>query len=115
MDIGADTIRRWHVEDNGWSDIGYHFVVRRNGTIERGRDMETVGAHVAGHNKHSIGVCWVGGYQGIDNRTKEQKTSMATLIYLLKKMFPDADVLGHRDFHGVAKSCPSYNVKTELS
>lgn len=68
MDIGATEIRRWHVEERGWKDIGYHYVVRRDGDVEPGRDLdgdgdvvEEVGAHAAGHNAHSIGICLVGG------------------------------------------------------
>lgn len=60
MDIGAAEIRRWHKE-KGWADIGYHYVIRRNGVLEVGRDESTVGAHAVGHNARSIGICLVGG------------------------------------------------------
>src|SRR5690606_114532 len=60
MDIGAKEIDVWH-KQRGWSKIGYHFVIRRNGVIEKGRDISEVGAHVEGYNKNSIGICMVGG------------------------------------------------------
>jgi len=121
MDIGREQIREWHLE-RGWLDIGYHWVVRRSGVLEMGRDldgdgyvMEEVGAHVSGHNQHSLSVCWVGGYAGIDNRTDAQKTTMASLVMLLKEVFPKAKILGHRDFPGVAKLCPSFEVSSWLT
>ena len=68
MDIGVEEIRRWHVEERGWDDIGYANVIRRDGTIELGRDLDgdgdvadEIGAHAAGFNAQSIGVCLVGG------------------------------------------------------
>jgi len=61
MDIGAETIRDWHVNDNGWDDIGYHYVITRAGEVEVGRPLEMAGAHVRGHNDDSIGVCLIGG------------------------------------------------------
>lgn len=60
MDIGADEIRRWHVEERRFTDIGYHFVLKRSGKVELGRHLATQGAHCHGHNKLSIGICWVG-------------------------------------------------------
>ena len=113
MDIGAITIRKWHTKERGWSDIGYHFVIRRNGTIENGRAIETIGAHVGGHNINSIGVCWVGGKDGIDNRTNEQKESLFLLLSGLIDKFPNSEILGHRDFEGVKKYCPSFDAKKE--
>ena len=60
MNIGVEEVRKWHVEENKWSDIGYHFVIRRDGTVESGRPVERPGAHVKGHNSNSIGIAWVG-------------------------------------------------------
>ena len=110
MDIGAAEIRDWHVNDRGWSDIGYHYVIRRNGALEAGRPLERTGAHVSGHNADSIGICWVGGYKGIDSRTIAQRNTMKILIELLLKIWPKATVKGHRDFAGVTKTCPSFDV-----
>ena len=61
MDIGVDKIRKWHVDDNGWDDIGYHYVIRRDGTLEIGRDEAMVGSHARAVNGTSIGVCLIGG------------------------------------------------------
>lgn len=120
MDIGAKEIDEWHKE-RGWSGIGYHYVIRRNGVIEMGRDLdkdgkvlEHVGAHVQGYNKNSIGICWVGGRYGIDNRTNEQKVSMKTLVLLLKELFSNAEIKGHNEFNP-NKLCPSFDVQEWLS
>lgn len=119
MDIGAKEIRQWHTDPkprgNGWSDIGYHYVIRRNGKLEYGRAEETVGAHVAGHNAHSIGICLVGGMseKGIAdcNFTYRQYQQLRRLVTNLGKRYPDAELLGHRDIPGVSKSCPVFDVR----
>ena len=81
-DVRAADIRKWHVKDNGWNDIGYHYVIDLDGTIEAGRDLETIGAHCKGHNQNSIGICYIGGrdaytYAPADTRTDAQKASLA--------------------------------------
>jgi hypothetical protein len=100
QDIDAATIRKWH-KDKGWRDIGYHFVIRLDGTIEKGRDEEAPGAHVDGFNTGSIGVVYVGGIdtQGKpkDTRTAAQMTAMEQLVRALVAAYPRAEVLGHRD------------------
>lgn len=115
LDIGADEIRRWHTEERGWTDIGYHFVCRRDGTIEEGRPLERPGAHVKGFNASSIGICWVGGMapsgQAEDNRTGDQSLALFKKIKELKRQFPEAEVLGHRDFPNVTKACPCFDVR----
>lgn len=108
QDIGVEEIRAWHLE-RGWADIGYHIVIRRNGVIERGRPLSLIGAHVKGHNHDSVGICWVGGRYGIDNRTGAQRASLETVVKILHDIYPDADIKGHRDF-GVPKECPSFDV-----
>ena len=104
-DIGAAEMRRWHVEGNGWADIGYHFVIRRDGVVETGRPISRPGAHVKGHNNHSIGVCLVGGKSAQggdeDNFTEAQRTSLKALVALR----PDLQVVGHRDLNP-GKTCP---------
>lgn len=102
--IGAADIREWHLA-KGWSDIGYNFVVRRDGAVELGRDLQEVGAHVAGHNSTSVGVCMVGGLNAQGEAptqdpamfTPQQWTSMRMLITFLRAIYPHAIVLGHRD------------------
>lgn len=117
QNIGAESIRRWHTspdkEGGPFSDIGYHFVIRRDGTIEKGRSIETIGAHAKGHNRHSIGICLVGGVdrKGAPecNYTREQWRALDRLESGLRFTFPYADVIGHRDLPGVTKACPSFS------
>lgn len=92
-----NNIRRWHVQERGWSDVGYHYVILLDGTIQIGRDLKTKGAHVKGHNSTSIGICYIGGAKGEDTRTLQQKVSLIHLIATLKRTFRDAEVVGHRD------------------
>lgn len=115
----AADIRGWH-KAKGWSDIGYHWVVRLDGTVEAGRPELQVGAHVGGHNSTTIGVVYVGGidknaYAPKDTRTAAQKTALLKLLKELKKRYPAAIILGHRDFPGVAKACPSFNARVEYA
>lgn len=115
-DVSAEEIRRWHL-DRGWSDIGYHFVIRLDGTVERGRPIEKVGAHCKGHNADSIGICYVGGmdYKGKrskDTRTPEQKKALVQLVQELSRTYAPVTVHGHNEFSD--KDCPSFNVQTDL-
>lgn len=118
MDIGADEIRKWHVEERGWSDIGYHKVIRRDGTVESGRDIGVSGAHAAGYNSVSIGICLVGGRgqddEAEDNFTPQQWESLEELVEQLQASYPDAEVLGHRDLPDVQKQCPAFDVRSWL-
>ena len=115
QDFDISDIRRWHVEDNGWDDVGYHYFIKLDGTIQKGRDIEKVGAHCKGHNKHSIGICYCGGLdldgKPADTRTDKQKASMYLLITRLLKRFPNASVIGHNAFAN--KACPGFDVKKE--
>ena len=123
MDVGRERIKKWHLA-RGFSDVGYHLIIKRNGSIDRGRDLdgdglvlEEVGAHAKGFNSRSIGICWVGGVQEEDkrtpedNRTPKQLFTMEKLVRELVAIYPEAEVLGHRDFSNVNKSCPSFDVR----
>ena len=115
-DFTAEDIRDWHVKGNGWSDIGYHYVIRLDGLIEFGRMIDRYGAHVKGHNLNSLGICYIGGMdkemkEWEDTRTEEQKESLVLLLKTLKKSFPNADIIGHRDLS--SKPCPSFDAKKE--
>jgi N-acetylmuramoyl-L-alanine amidase len=118
VDAGADEIRQWHVQGRGWPDIGYHLVIRRSGLIETGRPIEQIGAHVTGRNANSIGLCLVGGLgengQPTADFTPEQWAALKAKLLELKAAYPEAGILGHRDFPGVTKACPSFDVKTWL-
>ena len=114
MDVGANTIDECHKE-RGWSGIGYHFFIKRDGKIEFGRPLEKSGAHTKGHNQNSIGVCYAGGVDSKmcpeDNRTSEQIASFLLLLRFLKNTFPKAIIHGHRDFS--PKACPSFDATKE--
>lgn len=107
-------IRRWHVEDNGWSDIGYHFLIDRNGKIATGRPIERDGAHVIGHNKGTIGISLFGGHGSSEtddfsvNFTPEQDKALRTLIADLRAKYGDVPVTGHNVY--AAKACPGFRV-----
>jgi len=115
MDIGAKEIDRWH-RAKGWMKIGYHYVIARGGRIDIGRKLDEPGAHAAGYNSKSIGICLVGGIDEAgapqDNFTAIQKATLLTILNSLTKQFPNAKVLGHRDLPGVAKACPSWDVRS---
>jgi len=114
-DIGAKEIRKWYVEERGWSDIGYHFVINRHGAIEYGRPISDYGAHAKGWNGISVGVCLVGGKGNNDeaeaNFTLKQYTALLVLIDMIKKIEPIATIVGHRDLPGVTKECPCFDVQ----
>ena len=101
----------------GWKGCGYHYYIRRDGTVYNCRPLSQVGAHAKGFNAHSVGICYEGGLdirgQPADTRTPEQKEAMHRLVAKLKWSFPLCSVLGHRDLFGVRKACPSFNVQDE--
>lgn len=114
-DFTVDDIRRWH-KAQGWSDIGYHYVIYRNGHVEPGRNVDIAGAHCVNHNAHSIGVCYIGGVATDgktqkDTRTLAQKAALLSLLTDLRKLYPNARIYGHHNF--AAKACPSFDAKTE--
>jgi len=145
MDIGLYEIRKWHTlpkklndgtvrymrkiyqsnndlpedirgkEGNGWSDIGYHYVIRRNGQTQTGRDLSTRGAHVKGYNDVSWGICLIGGLDKDGNPdcnyTKKQYIELDRLLTELYRKAPLAEITGHREFDGVTKTCPNFDVK----
>ena len=126
QDFDISDIREWH-KAKGWSDVGYHYVIKLDGTVQPGRKHKTPGAHVRGYNKNSLGVCYIGGVgddgKGKDTRTAGQKLALTGLIKYLTQQYPNASVKGHRDFsvdldadgiieeHEWMKECPSFNVK----
>ena len=117
MDIGKKEIDRWHRE-RGFFKIGYHFVIRRDGTVETGRDLMEAGAHVQGINDRSIGICMVGGVTENDvntpecNFTMEQFVTLTVLLKQMKAQFPKAKIKGHNEF--AKKACPSFDVQAWL-
>lgn len=116
QDIPVETIKKWHVEGRGWSDIGYHFYVELDGTIKKGRDIQKIGAHCSKNNRSSIGICYCGGVKADgktpkDTRTESQKESLLHVLKTLKAMFPDSTIYSHNEFAN--KACPSFDATNE--
>ena len=107
MDIGTATIREWHLE-RGWDDVGYHYIIRRDGTTEVGRQESRIGAHCLGKNYRSVGICLV----GRDKFTKEQFHSLEQLVQDLRKRYDVIDVAGHHKYSN--KTCPNFKVDKDL-
>lgn len=117
MDWGRADIDRLH-RSQGWFEIGYHYVIKRSGTVEVGRQLDRQGAHAARFNHLSVGICLIGGVTEDDHRVPEdnftdaQLASLRTLLVDLKQRYPHAEVLGHRDLPNVKKACPSFDVRS---
>ena len=117
-EVDVEEIRKWHTEaPRNWSDVGYHFHIKLDGTLQEGRPIERTGAHCAGQNFCSIGISYSGGMtkdmkQAKDTRTPEQTETLHNLLIDLKQAHPSAIVYGHKDFTD-KKECPSYDAKDE--
>ena len=113
-DYHVKDVDKWH-KARGWKGIGYHYLITLDGTIEIGRPEDEIGAHCTGHNKHSIGVCYVGGLdkneKPKDTRTEAQKEALWEILRRLLIKYPDATIHGHCEF--ASKACPSFNAKKE--
>ena len=111
-------IRRWHLK-RGFNDIGYHYLIHIDGTIEEGRPINKQGAHCSGQNRGSIGLCYVGGMskdmkKAKDTRTQAQKDSLIKLMHeLIYKYNKDMTIHGHNEYAN--KACPSFNVQEEYA
>lgn len=101
-----------------WKNPGYHFIIKSDGEIVKLLPITEVSNGVKGHNHDSINIAYIGGVdakeRATDNRTTAQKAAQVKLLHDLKKQFPKAEILGHRDFPGVKKDCPSFDVKKWL-
>lgn len=111
-------IDRYH-RSRGWSCCGYHYVVPTDGTVETGRPPEMAGVHCRNHNRHSIGVCYIGGLASDgktpkDTRTPEQRAALRTLLTALHESYPSALIVGHHDLNPL-KACPCLNVTAEYA
>ena len=108
-------IDRYH-RSLGWMGCGYHYVIPTDGTIEPGRPEEMVGAHCRNHNRHSIGICYIGGLSAdgkpADTRTEAQRTALRKLLEDLRRRYPKALIVGHRDLNP-QKVCPCFDVVAE--
>ena len=111
----VNEVRRWHVEDRGWSDVGYHYLIDRDGTVMEGRPLEKTGAHTKGRNKGSVGISLFGGFGGAaddqfdDNFTVEQEVALRQLIGKLQEDYPSiTKISGHSQY--APKACPCFSV-----
>lgn len=113
LDIGVAEIDAMH-KARGWKGVGYHYVIRLDGTVEKGRSETELGAHVAGQNSGKLGICAIGGTKpgapntGLDTRTAKQIEAQIALIRTLLSKYPNAKVVGHRDL--AATQCPGFDV-----
>ncbi|MDE1333414.1 N-acetylmuramoyl-L-alanine amidase [Vibrio aestuarianus] len=116
--IGVADIRQWH-QAKGWRDVGYHYVITRQGHVEQGRALNQVGAHVRGHNHGNIGICLVGGcdtrQQPQDNFTLAQRKALFGLITRLQAVFSIADDQVQPHHHWANKACPVMVIQPLLS
>ena len=112
-------VRRWHVQDRGWADIGYHFLIDRDGTVADGRPLNRVGAHVKGHNTGTIGISLFGGQGGAatdtfyDHFTAAQEEALRHLLDKLQADHGKMKITGHNQY--AAKACPCFHVPTWLA
>ena len=113
QDIGFDDIKRWHMLERAFMDIGYHWVIERDGTLKQGRGLDNWGAHCRGVNHESVGICLVGGLdaenQPEDNFTVAQKRMLKMLVAGLHGLYAEAKVKGHASLRPT-KDCPCFDV-----
>lgn len=114
-----ESIKRYWKEKRGWGDTpGYHYFIKRDGTIVQLLDEKKNSYGVYKHNSECISIAYVGGIdkdgKPVDNRSDAQKHAMFDIIVRLTEKYPKAEVLGHRDFSGVKKACPCFDVKEWL-
>ncbi|MDO9001383.1 MAG: N-acetylmuramoyl-L-alanine amidase [Bacteroidota bacterium] len=115
----VESIKRYWKEQRGWGDTpGYHYLIQRHGNIVQLLDESKNSYGVYAHNSNCISLAYIGGIdkdgKPLDNRSDAQKHSMFDLIVSLTEKYPQAQVLGHRDFAGVKKACPCFDVKKWL-
>ena len=110
----VSAIVKYWKNELGWKNPGYHFLVDAEGRVTQLQPLEKVANGVKGHNQHAIHVGYIGGKLGgeiyQDTRTKQQCLALAGIVKALRGVFPEAKILGHRDFEGVSKACPAFEV-----
>ena len=117
--VSVNEIRKWHTSSpRNWSDIGYHYIIGIDGTIEPGRPVDKKGAHTKGENHDSIGVAYVGGLnkdtqEPKDTMTMEQEISFLRIVDCARLIFGHMSVHGHNEYS--SKACPSFSVKQKYS
>ena len=117
MTYPLESLRADH-KKRGFVDVGYHYYIRKDGTVQEGRPLNQIGAHAKGYNTGSIGICYEGGLDANrkpkDTRTEAQKKSMLVLLKSTLKLYPSITrICGHRDLPKVAKDCPCFDAENE--
>ena len=112
QNFDVSDIDRWH-KNKGWTEIGYHYYIKLDGTIQTGRKLKRVGAHCAGHNSSSVGVCLEGGKNPDGTKwdmcTSKQEYAVEKLLLTLGKDYPNITLHGHYEF-SKTKSCPNFDI-----
>jgi N-acetyl-anhydromuramyl-L-alanine amidase AmpD len=108
MNVTVETLRQWHVKENGWSDIGYHYLIKFDGSIHECRSEKYQGAHCRTVNDKSIAICLEGGFGGVNNFTERQLFSLRHFLSEKKCTHKNASIVGHSHFDD--KECPSFDV-----
>lgn len=113
-EVNIDEIASWH-KAQGYTSVGYHYVIALDGKVMPGRGEHRIGAHCLGHNASSIGVCYVGGLDAKgrpkDTRTPQQREALVKLLLELKRKYPKASIHGHNEFAN--KACPCFDAYNE--
>ena len=117
-DVKATQLNQWAVAKFGQKS--YHYIIELDGTIRVNMPHSQIGAHTGGKNTGNLGICYVGGMtadmkKAKDTRTPAQKTALRGLVATLRAQYPKITVRGHRDWPGVKKDCPSFDVKKEFN
>lgn len=118
MDWGVRDIDALH-RSIGYLGVGYHVIIKRDGSTEEGRPKEALGAHVRGHNNTSLGICLIGGVddnlKAANNFTTEQFHSLDVVLQGLENLYPNATIRGHGEMTGAKTECPSFDVQDWLN
>ena len=118
QNASKEAIQRYWRDTLRWKSPGYHFLIDVNGTIHKLADLDQIANGVAGHNANSVHISYIGGIdksgKPLDNRSKAQIGAQISILKELKAKYPNAEILGHRDFPNVLKACPSFDVKEWL-
>ena len=107
-----EAIRQMHIKERGWRDIGYHWLIDRDGTVLPGRKETEIGAHVVGHNAGTIGICLIGGAGGMetdsfaDHFTPDQETALGSLCRDIMRRTAIIRITGHNQY--ARKACPCF-------
>lgn len=119
IDTSISSICNYWKNILGWQNPGYHVIIDHAGNITQLLDVDDIANGVKGYNKESLHIAYIGGVNadGIpeDTKSKDQEIALLKLLLKYREVYPDAIILGHRDFPNVAKACPSFNVKEWLS